>query len=75
MYNKINWILGTNNVKLLAIWFKCQYLHDRQKNTGKKIQMTLTLEFHYSHTLQVSNPMMLLRIAISWATTIYPNAH
>lgn len=27
MYNKINWILGINNVKLLVIWFKYQYLY------------------------------------------------
>lgn len=41
----------------------------------KKLQITLTLEYHYIHTLRVSNLMMLLRNAISLATTIYPDAH
>lgn len=49
---------------------------DRQKNTGEKntndIDFGVPLQ---SYTLQGSNRMMLLRIAISWATTIYPNAH
>lgn len=48
MYNKINWILGTKNVKLLAIWFKCQYLEKHWEKNTNDIDFGVPLQSYFT---------------------------